>query len=103
MKNPIETLSSIDARASRIMENASAQKAALAREFDEKAQIISGQIREEAKTHMNELAAALDADNTREITRLSREADENLARLDADYTTNHNRYVEEIFSRITGV
>ena len=102
MNSPIETLSSIDARASQIIDNAAAQKKALAREFDEKAQIISRQIQEDAKARMKELAKTLDDANAQEISRLSLEARRNLAQLDADYTANHDHYVQEIFSRITG-
>ena len=38
----------------------------------------------------------------RKFPGLSLEARRNLAQLDADYTANHDHYVQEIFSRITG-
>lgn len=102
MKDAIETLSSIDARAAQIIDYAAAQKKSLAREFDERARMMTDKIQAEAKARMSELAARLDAANAREIQKLSEEAGVNLRQLDENYTNNHDQYVQEIFSRITG-
>ncbi|MBB5264694.1 Na+/phosphate symporter [Catenibacillus scindens] len=98
----IETLSSIDTRASQIMENALARKKALAKEFDEKAQIMSDQIQSQCQSHMEALTRELDEENARQINNLSLQAKEDLAALDENYKTNHDKYVREIFSRIIG-
>lgn len=102
MKDAIETLCSIDTHASQIMDNAAQKKQVLAREFDEKAQVMSEKIKADAKQRMKELAAQLDTANAREIQRLAREARENLLQLDENYNKNHDQYVQGIFSRITG-
>ena len=98
----IETLSSIDTRASQIMENALAQKKALAKEFDEKARIMSDQIQSQCQSRMETLTRELDEENARQIKKMSMQAREDLAALDENYKTNHDHYVREIFSRITG-
>lgn len=102
MRDTIETLCSIDTRASQIIENGAAQKKALAREFDEKARIAAEKIKADSQARMKELASQLDEVNAQEIARLSTQARENLARLDENYKTNHDQFVQEIFSRITG-
>lgn len=102
MRDTIETLCSIDTRASQIIENGAAQKKALAREFDEKARIATEKIKADSQARMKELASQLDEVNAQEIARLSAQARENLARLDENYKTNHDQFVQEIFSRITG-
>ena len=98
----IETLSSIDTRANQIMENALARKKAHAKEFDEKAQIMSDQIQSQCQSHMEALTRELDEENARQINNLSLQAKEDPAALDENYKTNHDKYVREIFSRIIG-
>ncbi len=102
MKDVIETLSSIDASASQIMENAAAQKANLSREFDDKARDMRERTRKETADRLKELTAQLDAQNEEELRRLGEEARKNLAALDENYSNNHDQYVREIFSHITG-
>ncbi len=102
MKDAIETLCSIDTRAAQIMDNAAASKKALAKEFDEQARIMSEKIRTQARARMEKLAKELDEANAREIDRLKASAKQNLAQLDENYKNNHDQYVREIFSRITG-
>lgn len=102
MKDAIETLCSIDTRAAQIMDNAAASEKALAKEFDEQARIMSEKIRTQARARMEKLAKELDEANAREIDRLKASAKKDLAQLDENYKNNHDQYVREIFSRITG-
>lgn len=102
MKDVIETLSSIDASASQIMENAAAQKTKLSKEFDDKARDMRERIRRDTANQLAELTARLDSENAQQLQRLSEEAAGNLAALDENYSKNHDNYVREIFAHITG-
>lgn len=102
MKDVIETLSSIDASASQIMENAAAQKTKLSKEFDDKARDMRERIRRDTADQLAELTARLDRENAQQLRRLSEEAAKNLAALDENYSKNHDNYVREIFTHITG-
>ena len=102
MKDAIETLCSIDTRAAQIMDNAAASKKALAKEFDEQARIMSEKIRTQARARMEKLAKQLDEAKARENDRLKASDKKDLAQLDENYKNNHDQYVREIFSRITG-
>lgn len=102
MKDVIATLSSIDASASQIMENAAAQKTKLSKEFDDKARDMRERIRKETADRLKELTAQLDAQNEEELRRLGEEARKNLSALDENYSKNHDQYVRDIFSHITG-
>lgn len=102
MKDAIETLCSIDTRATQIMDNAAAQKKALAKEFDEQARMMYEKIRTQAQSRMEQLTSELDAANADKIQQLADSAGKNLTQLDENYKNNHNQYVREIVSRITG-
>ena len=98
----IETLCSIDDRADQIIENAAAQKKKLAREFDEKAQDMTKKVQAQARERMKALEMKLDAGNAEKIRKMSQDASRDLELLDENYKTNHDKYVREIFARITG-
>lgn len=102
MKDVIETLSSIDASASQIMENAAAQKTKLSKEFDDKAKDMREKIRKDTADQLAALTARLDSENADQLRRLSEEAAKNLTALDENYKQNHDNYVREIFAHITG-
>ena len=98
----IETLSSIDSRADQILENAAAQKKVLAREFDQKAQDMTQKLKAQAHERMKTLARELDEKNAAKIRQMSQDAARDLDHLDENYKNNHDKYVREIFARITG-
>ena len=51
---------------------------------------------------MKALEMKLDAENAEKIRKMSQDASRDLELLDENYKTNHDKYVREIFARITG-
>ncbi len=98
----IETLSSIDSRADQIMANATDQKKVLAQEFEQKAQDMIQKLKTQAREQMEALTRDLDEKNAAKIRQMSQDAARDLNHLDENYKNNHDKYVREIFARITG-
>lgn len=100
MDTVIEKISEIESAASAIMEDASEQKKAFAKEMEERTAAFDAQLEAETNKRIEELRARMEIEMNDRLEKQQNDSKKVLRALEKRYQEHHVQYVEELFKKM---
>lgn len=101
MDTVIEKISEIESAATAIMEDASEQKKAFAKEMEERTAAFDAQLEAETSKRIEELRARMEIEMKERLEKQRSDSQKVLRAMEKRYQEHHTQYVEELFKKMT--